>query len=381
MAYDGGSSVRRRRRGGGGFSEMSFFTGGALGLLYKPRPATLFQDAAGATAVVVATDPAGLQLDDSRGLTLGSELISNPGPFADTTGWNAALGSIAAVSSSLVLTCATNGRAVSPALTGLTIGASYKITLAGVAGTAATKNLRVTTNSDGSTGAVFTQSISGSSITYVFQATATTLYLVLVAGGSSGDTFSISTASVKLLPGNHAFLSGTNTLRPVFQTSPQRLVFDGVDDRLLTTLNPTASGTIAVRMRGPTASKVAIGSQGATNGRAFIALAADGSLAAGIGADSTSTIKGTVDDRNAWVTGIVTWDGSTTKLYRNGTQVYSAAQNGAVNTTIPWMLGCLNNNATAASFWGGDIGAVEILNRAMTLAEVTSLTNLWSTIQ
>lgn len=181
--------------------------------------------------------------------------------------------------------------------------------------------------------------------------------------------------------GNHAALSGSTSFRPVYQTGPGRLVFDATDDRLLTALNPTAAGSIAVRMKGGTASKVAIGSQGASNGRAFIALAADGSLAAGIGADSTSTIKGTVDDRAAWVTGIVTWDGTTVNLYRNGVSVYSGAQNGAVNTTVPFMLGCLNNNATASAFWDGDIGASTVLDYAMSASAARSLSSKWSTIQ
>ena len=158
-------------------------------------------------------------------------------------------------------------------------------------------------------------------------------------------------------------------------------MFDATDDRLLTALNPTTSGTIAARIKGGTASKVALGSQGAANGKAFLALAADGSLGAGIGADSTSTIKGSADIRAAWATGVVTWDGSTVKLYQDGAQVYSGAQNGAVNTTVPWMFGCLNNNATAASFWDGSIGAAIVLNRVMTPSEVVSLNTYWSTIQ
>lgn len=365
MAYDGGSSVRRRRRGNG-FSDMSPFLGGALGLLYKPRTAVLYQDAFGSLAVSAAADPVGLQMDDSKGRVLGSELVANGNFAAGGTnwglgaGWDASSGAAVqtgAVSTNLTQNVIAAGKSylISWDQSGSQVVAVY---IDGV-------GINISNNSANKTYSFIVYSVAGGNLTF--------------RTGATGAT--IDNVSVKELPGNHAALSGSNTLRPLYQVTPQRLVFDGVDDRLLTALNPTTAGTIAVRMRGTTASRVAIGSQGATNGRAFIALAADGSLAAGIGADSTSTIKGTTDKRNVWVTGHLMWDGSAVTLYEDGLQVYSAAQNGAVNTTVPWMLGCLNNNATAASFWGGDIGAVEILNRVMTPTEVQSHTNLWSTIQ
>jgi hypothetical protein len=83
-------------------------------------------------------------------------------------------------------------------MSGLTIGATYYISVSGVAGTAAAKSIRITTNADGSTGALFTQLITGTSITYSFVATATTHYLALiVTGGAENQTFSVSQASVK----------------------------------------------------------------------------------------------------------------------------------------------------------------------------------------
>jgi hypothetical protein len=83
-------------------------------------------------------------------------------------------------------------------MSGLTIGATYYISVSGVAGTAAAKSIRITTNADGSTGALFTQVITGTSITYSFVATATTHYLALiVTGGAENQTFSVSQASVK----------------------------------------------------------------------------------------------------------------------------------------------------------------------------------------
>lgn len=136
-------------------------------------------------------------------LVLGSELVTNPGPFSATTGWTAAVGSISTSSGSLVITVGAGGsaRAVSSAMSGLTIGATYRINVSGVAGDASAKSIRITTNADGSTGALFTQAISGTSIIYYFVATATTHYLALPAGSVLNQTFSLSQASVKQITG------------------------------------------------------------------------------------------------------------------------------------------------------------------------------------
>lgn len=402
-----------------GFSDLSFFAGGALGLLYKPPPDVLFQDAAGTTVVAAAADPVGLILDRSRS-SIGSNGAKRVNMLTYTEDLTNAAWGVSAVTISVPTKVAVDEVSF-PAVTAAGDVSVVRQSFASLA-TTYLGTVEVKAKAAGDVGKkigiyfndssivnftihTLTADWTSISVTETTSATATCYFTIGVLGSTYGGgnqgacSVNIRKAdareNVVVLPayqrvdatwpatmlGNHAALSGANTFRPIYQVTPQRLVFDGSDDRLLTTLNPTTSGTIAMRLRGTTASKVALGSQGASNGRAFLALASDGSLAAGVGADSTTTIKGSADIRNAWATGIVTWDGSTVKLYQDGTQVYSGAQNGAVNTTVPWMLGCLNNNATAASFWGGDIGAAEVIDRAMTPAEVTSLTTLWSTIQ
>lgn len=369
----------------GAFTPASLFRNGEVGLWDDPSDiTTLFQDAAGTTAVAAAADPTGLVLDKSKGLVQGSELVANGDFASDTTGWtiNGATRGTAVSSGGRVVITNNYALGSSTGFTGIiqgittVIGKSYRyaVNCAGTAG------MSVTNVSNGS--GSYAQTTGTGNKQLIFTATATTTYFVIYVNSSAdAATANFDDVTLKELPGNHAVLSGANTLRPLYQITPKRLLFDGSDDRLLTALNPTASGSIAMRLRGTTASRVALGSQGASNGRAFLALAADGSLAAGIGADSTTTIKGSTDIRNAWATGVVTWDGATVNLYQDGVSVYSGAQNGAVNTTVPWMLGCLNNNATAASFWAGDIGAAVVLNRVLTPSEAISLTNSWSTIQ
>jgi hypothetical protein len=80
------------------------------------------------------------------------------------------------------------------------------------------------------------------------------------------------------------------------------------------------------------------------------------------------------------VTGILTWDGSTVILYQDGVSVYSGAQSGAVNTTIDFYIGAINNNGASAAVHDGDIARDLVLNRAITAKEATDLSTLWSTI-
>jgi beta-glucanase (GH16 family) len=101
-------------------------------------------------------------------------------------------------------------------------------------------------------------------------------------------------------------------------------------------------------------------------------------MAAGIGAQGTATIFAGADLRNAFHTGAVTWDGTTVKLYLDGAEVYSAAQSGAVNTTVDMFKGALNANGTAAGFWQGRIEHAIAIDRVLTPAEITNITNFWS---
>jgi len=85
------------------------------------------------------------------------------------------------------------------------------------------------------------------------------------------------------------------------------------------------------------------------------------------------------DLRNAWHTAGVTWDGTTVKLYLDGAEVYSEPQVGAVSGAILALLGALNANGTAAAFWNGRISNALAVDRPLTPAEITKLTNKWST--
>lgn len=212
----------------------------------------------------------------------------------------------------------------------------------------------------------------------------TSLVYVHPAGAGDDDgglvaknnpTTATCTISIREIPGYHAVQDSTS-FKPINTADGDD--FDGLDDRLITTFSPTASGSIAARLNGDTASRVIMGSQGATDGRAYLAFDASGRIAGGVGTQATATIFGGSDIRGAWHTAALTWDGSTVKLYLDGSEVYSAAQSGTVNTTVPMAIGALNANGTPAAFWDGLISNTLAIDRVLTPAEITNLHNTWS---
>lgn len=83
----------RRLRATSAFSPLRLFAAGEQGVWYDPSDfSTMFQDSAGTTPVTAVEQPVGLVLDKSRGLVLGSELVTN-GDFSNgTTGWESGSG-------------------------------------------------------------------------------------------------------------------------------------------------------------------------------------------------------------------------------------------------------------------------------------------------
>jgi hypothetical protein len=339
-------------RSGGGFSPASLFAD-SNGIWYDRSDIdTLFQDAAGTTPVTTAGQLDALKLDKSQGLVLGPE-------FADV--------------SSFIMTNATSTQNI---IEVVPTEGFYQISFA-TSGATASRRYRLQALSPNNSTDFVTTDGTKSYILYANAGTIIRFSEAFLSSDSGSIAFTAITA--KLLPGNHATQSTTG-LTSRYQVSPFGSEYDGNDDFSATPFNPTLAGTIAVRMRSDTASRVAFGSQSASNGRCYIGLASDGSLAGGIGEQATSVIKGSTDIRDAWTTGILTWDGTTVTLYQDGVSVYSAAQVGAVNTTIAMREGALNNNGTAAAFHKGRIAQSIVLDRVMTAAEIASITNLWSTI-
>lgn len=351
------------------FTPASLFSGGEVGFWPAPTDlATLFQDSIGTTAVSAVADPIGLALEKSAGLVLGAERVTNGGFDADASWAKAAGWSI----SGGVATHAAGSAADLSQDVFAAVGRTYQITLtvsgrtAGglqiYAGFPSTPAPSITTN--------------GTFTKRMLVAGDTTLYL------TAGATFdgSVDNVSVKEIPGYHG-LQGTSAARPTLRDVSRKLFrFDGGDDNLLSTLKPSAAFTMVVAVEFNAASDVAIGSQASTSTRCYIGTNASGVLGGGVGTENSATIidSGAADIRGVAGVAALSFDGSTVKLYWNGAKVYEGAQSGTPTTTIPIMLGALNNNGTAASFLDGDVYDALAIQRCLTESEVAQLSTAFA---
>ena len=200
-----------RRRRGGSFSPYSLFSGTAIGTWFDPSDlTTMYQDAAGTTAVTTPGQPVGLRLDKSKGLALGAELVSNGDFSAGLTGWtNNSNGTGTAIVADGVLTltrvdAANRGRVDQGFAT--VVGRTYKATC-----NLFNLTIQATTTNGGAGFA------SSSSNVLVFVATTTTTFITAL--GISGTTGTIDNISVRELAGNHATQSVLAS-RPVYGIEP-----------------------------------------------------------------------------------------------------------------------------------------------------------------
>jgi hypothetical protein len=187
---------------GGLFSPASLFAAGEQGWWYDPsNMSTLFQDSAGTTPVTAMEQPVGLQLDLSKGLVLGTELVPSTIPSISGAGWT------------------TNGTSI----TATSSTASGTIAL--TASTPSTKFYQVTFTASGLSGAtsymVFSSGVSA--LTKRINTAKTYSFIVPGQGTAAfeiapyeGTAFSvtISNITVRELPGNHRFQT-TSANRPV----------------------------------------------------------------------------------------------------------------------------------------------------------------------
>jgi len=75
---------------------------------------------------------------------------------------------------------------------------------------------------------------------------------------------------------------------------------------------------------------------------------------------------------NAWHHVAGTWDGTTKKLYVDGTMVASVAATLSYDTHVIY-LGADNNNGTTVLYWTGSIDDVRVYNRVLTDTEIAAL--------
>lgn len=177
-------------------------------LTYQP---VMFQDSAGTTPVTAVEQPVGLILDKSKGLALGSELTS--GALSGVTGWTLdAYGSVTGGALVINTPVSTSSDQVyTPPVSGTFVsGRRYAVTISVL------RTNGIILFKLGSGGDLFSITASGTFTAYLQCGGGTPNSFSLSVAASAVNNFvgSITSISVRELPGNHAFQS-TSASRPV----------------------------------------------------------------------------------------------------------------------------------------------------------------------
>jgi len=214
------------------FTPTSLFAASEPGVWYDPSDlTTLFQDTAGTLPVTTPGQTVALALDKSKGLVLGSELVTNGTFDSGTTGWVAGFGLVNGTfaASAGVATLTQGSSDTSPrfvtTMTGLIVGNSYRLNFTSFGQSGSGDKYVVWTNaSNGTGGTTLNQggaiNWGGQNRTFLVTATATTMYVAVgLVSGTTGSSVSIDNISVKELPGFHA-TQATTASRPIYGINP-----------------------------------------------------------------------------------------------------------------------------------------------------------------
>jgi hypothetical protein len=208
-----------------GFTPASLFAQGAPGVWYDASDlGTMFQDSDGTTPVTAVEQAVGLILDKSRGLAIGSELVTN-GDFSSATGWTAEAGwSIG----SGVATAAVTGTNLTGTSFPVVAGRTYRVEFDVVTFTSGILYVRV---GEG-TATSFTTTGRKSAILTATNTTGVQFY-----GGSIAC--SIDNVSVREIAGTHA-IQATAASRPVLRNRYNLLTYSEQFDNAAWVLNDTS---------------------------------------------------------------------------------------------------------------------------------------------
>lgn len=219
------------------------FSKGEQGFTQIPSDlSTLYQDAAGTTPVTAAGQVLGLVLDKSKGLALGTERLTNWDFSAGSTGWTTA-----GIDATHIITFS-NGTVryqsdtITPALSlvqsnAFVTGKWYEVT------TVCSEYISGAVKIDAGNGSIPIASSAGTTKIKILATSTTSL---IITRNSANVDLTLDSVSVKELAGSHAYQS-TSSYRPLLQASPQRIVFDGIDDKLTTTLAAQLTGCTVIR--------------------------------------------------------------------------------------------------------------------------------------
>lgn len=210
-------------------------------------------------------------------------------------------------------------------------------------------------------------SLSAGARAFYFAAAGATSWLRFFRGPASLAV--ISGISAKQIPG-YAALQPTASFKPARQAGGVK--FDGSDDNLLSTYYAAAGANFIVAAISVPATLAAVqviaGASGSAANRTFLAIDTSGRVCAGVGSDSTTVHVGTTDLRGTDVVVALSYDGGTVRLFAGAALEYSGAQASTPTTSVPYRVGALNSNGTAASFSGAAIKRIVAGREFLTLA-------------
>lgn len=218
----------------------SLFANGEQGFAYDPNDlSTMYQDAAGTVPVTGAGQLVGLLLDKSKGLVLGSELVTN-GDFSNgLTGWHVQNGTAVIVNGAARITATSTAQPQLYMPTAFLAGKSVEISV----------DFMNRTSGTGVFVGIYSE-VTGTIASVISNNTAGTIKLKAIiplgfSGGlycrlnspTAGSYVDFDNVSIKELAGNHAYQTQA-AMRPLLQrnatTGAYYLAFDGSDDFLVT---------------------------------------------------------------------------------------------------------------------------------------------------
>lgn len=288
------------------------FAAGEQGAWFDPSDlSTLYQDAVGTTPVTAVEQPIGLWLDKSKGLVLGSELVTNGTFDTNIDGWTygSEYSNISFNSGKLrVATTSTTTQGKSayqpfPVVAGKTYKISGRAIV--VEGTFTVVQVALRDGTSSATSALIATTVvtmdGGVEYSFIYTATTTTtLYLhCRIFNTTAPATVDYDDISAKELPGNHA-IQATTASRPRLQqdsSGKYYLSFDGVDDSLVTgSIDFTATDKMTVLAGLRKLSDAALGvvaelSASVAANTGVFALTAPASAGANIGFSSKGTTE------------------------------------------------------------------------------------------
>ena len=222
------------------------FSNNEQGFFYDPSDlSTMYQDAAGTTAVNASGQPVGLILDKRKGNATGINLHTTATPMNTTT--YPATGTRSGLD--ITVSQKVSGHASVSLGMPTVVGKTYLLELIApnvsgfwvlVSNDSSSDNVNRRT-------AISAAPISkiNTKITLVFTATAPVSYIHL-SRGTSVTPSTFKDVSVREVLGNHSYQT-TSAARPILRDAPRRIDFDTVDDKLITKLPAQLTGCTVIR--------------------------------------------------------------------------------------------------------------------------------------